>query len=136
MKQTFDTDTTLFQVINATAAIVSEISGKVYVDQRPDDSVLEDIVINTINLSQEYLPQIGTSNINVHVSDKVVTIGGRQQKVADRARLKVVSALVLDAIRSTVIKGLTMTIENQVVIKETEIAQHYVNIRINWNIHA
>lgn len=136
MKQTFDTDTTLFQVINATAAIVSEISGKVYVDQRPDDSVSEDIVINTINLSQEYLPQIGTSNINVHVSDKVVTIGVRQQKVADRARLKVISALVLDAIRSTVVKGLTMTIENQVVIQEAEIAQHYVNIRINWNIHA
>lgn len=136
MRQTFDTDATLFQVLKATNALVSEISGGIYVDQRPDDSVKEDIVINTITLSQEYFPQIGTSNINVHVSDKVVTVGGKQQKVADRERLKLISGLVLNAIRSTVIRGLTMTIENQVVIQEAEIAQHYVNIRINWNIHA
>ena len=135
MKQIFDTDTILFQTLKNDSAIASQLTGGVYIRQRPDNSVKEDIVVNTIALSQEYAPQIGTSNINIHVADKLVNIGGAQQKVPDLSRLKLLSGLVLDKIRTVVIQGLTMTIEPQNLIKEDEINQHYVNIRINWNIH-
>ena len=135
MKQIFDTDTILFQTLKNDSAIASQLTGGVYIRQRPDNSVKEDIVVNTIALSQEYAPQIGTSNINIHVSDKTVNIGGVQQKVADLVRLKTLSGLVLDKIRTVVVQGLTMTIEPQNLIKEDEISQHYVNIRISWNIH-
>lgn len=135
MKQIFDTDTILFQTLKNDSAIASQLTGGVYIRQRPDNSVKEDIVVNTITLSQEYAPQIGTSNINIHVADKTVNIGGVQQKVADLVRLKTLSGLVLDKIRTVVVQGLTMTIEPQNLIKEDEISQHYVNIRISWNIH-
>ena len=135
MKQIFDTDTILFQTLKNDSAIASQLTGGVYIRQRPDNSVKEDIVVNTIALSQEYAPQIGTSNINIHVADKTVNIGGVQQKVADLVRLKTLSGLVLDKIRTVVVQGLTMTIEPQNLIKEDEISQHYVNIRISWNIH-
>lgn len=135
MKMTFDTDTILFQTIKSDSAITSALTGGVYVNQRPDNSTKDDIVVNTITLSQDSLPQIGTSNINIHVADKSVTIGGVQQRVADNAKLKVLAGLVLEKIRGTVINGLSMSIEPQTVIHEPAINQHYVNIRINWNIH-
>ena len=135
MKQIFDTDTILFQTLKNDSAIASQLTGGVYIRQRPDNSVKEDIVVNTIALSQEYAPQIGTSNINIHVADKTANIGGVQQKVADLVRLKTLSGLVLDKIRTVVVQGLTMSIEPQNLIKEDEISQHYVNIRISWNIH-
>lgn len=135
MKLTFDTDTTLFQTLKADSEITSELSGGIYIRQRPDNSTKEDIVVNTIALSQEFAPQIGTSNINIHVTDKTVNIGGAQQKVADLARLKVLSKLVVDRIRAVVVPGLSMSIEVQNTIREPEINQHYVNIRINWSIH-
>ena len=34
-------------------------------------------VVNSIDLNQDYLPQTGTSNVNIFVPDKVVTIGGK-----------------------------------------------------------
>jgi hypothetical protein len=136
MKQTFDTNEILFGILKGSSAIASAISGGVYVDPRPLNSEKEDIVINTIALSQDSEPQIGTSNVNIHVPDKTVSIGGVQQKVTDNARLKVISGLVLDAIRSASVQGLKMLIETQSnPIPEAEINQHYINIRVSWNIH-
>ena len=65
MKQIFDTDTILFQTLKNDSGIAAQLSGGVYIRQRPDNSVKEDIVVNTIALSQEYAPQIGTSNIKL-----------------------------------------------------------------------
>lgn len=135
MKQTYDTDSILFTLLKGSTTINSAISGGVYAGQRPDNSEKEDIVVNTIALTQDSSPQLGTSNINIHVSDKTVTIGGVQQKVEDRIRLKTLSALVLDAIRTSNISGLKLVVESQNTIEESAIQQHYVNIRITWNIH-
>jgi hypothetical protein len=137
MKQTFDTDTYLFGILSKKSEITTALTGGVYKgdDGRPDNSEKEDIVVNTINLSQEYAPQVGTSNVNIHVPDVSVSIGGKQQKKANTARLKELSELVLDTLRNAVIPGVSCMIENQTVIQESQISQHFVNIRINWNIH-
>lgn len=135
MKQTFDTDAYLYGILKNTTAITSAITGSVYAGQRPLSSELEDITINTIALTQEYEPQLGTSNVNIHVADQSATIGGVAQKMANRTRLKAISELVFTAIRESKIAGVGFTIENQTTIQEPETAQHYVNIRINWFIH-
>jgi hypothetical protein len=135
MKQTFDTDTILYQILNS-PTITGAISGKVYKRQRPLNSDKVDIVVNTIDLTQNYAPQIGASNINIHVPDQTISVNGVQQKFADEIKMKSVSALVLDLIRSTIVPGLSMTVEAQNIIQEVEINQHYVNIRISWNIHS
>jgi len=134
MKQTFDTDTILFQKLKA-SAIVSEITGGIYKRQRPLNSRNEDIVVNTIILSQDYHPQIGTSNINIHVPDLSVNVAGVSQKMPNDARMKELSQMVLDLIRGEIVPGLLMSIEMQTVIKDSETDQHYVNIRVKWNIH-
>lgn len=136
MKLTFDTDTLLYQVLIA-SSVASAITGGIYKNERPDNSDLEDIVINTIDLGQEYIPQTGTSNVNIHVKDLDVIIGGVQQKKSNSARLKTLSDLIVSTLRNHVFTGVGMTtIEWQAVIAEPEISQHYSNIRIKWLIHS
>lgn len=135
MKQTFDTDSILYQILNGSPAILSAISGGVYIDERPDGSEADDIVVNTIDLTQEHAPQLGTSNVNIHVSDIDVQINGVQQKKKNRERLKSLTTIVLDALKSAKIEGLALIVTNQTTIKEPTINQHYVNIRVDWVIH-
>lgn len=135
MKQTFDTDSILYQILNGSPAILSAISGGVYIDERPDGSEAEDIVVNTIDLTQEHAPQLGTSNVNIHVSDIDVQINGVQQKKKNRERLKSLTTIVLNALKSAKIEGLALIVTNQTTIKEPTINQHYVNIRVDWVIH-
>lgn len=136
MKQTYDTDSIIFGILKASSQLASAISGGIYVGQRPDNSEKEDIVVNTINLTQEYEPQIGSSNVNIHVPDKLQTIGGVPMKIEDRARLKLLSGYVLEALRSSKVAGLKIIVTNQNTIREADIYQHFVNIRIDWNIHS
>ncbi len=123
MKQTFDTDSILFGILK-NAPVKNAISGGIYVgDDRPDDSEDEDIVVNSIYLTQDYHPQIGTSNVNIYVSD-------------NRVRLKALSAKAMDALRNAKVPGLLFTIESQNVLAEPNSKQHFVNIRISWNIQT
>lgn len=135
MKQTFDTDKILFQLLNGSTELKSVITGGVYIDERPFGSSLEDVVVNTIALTQEYAPQLGTSNVNIHVSDMDVLIGGTTQKKVNRERLHTISEIVMSTLRASNIEGLSLTVTGQTKIAEPEINQHYVNIRVDWVIH-
>lgn len=136
MKTTFETDTLLFSLLRE-SPVSAAINGGIYVgDDRPDDSVKEDIVVNSIDLTQDYLPQIGTSNVNIFVPDKVVTIGGKQQLKANRTRLKELSNMAIETLRNANITGLKLILVNQTILAEPSVNQHFVNIRINWNIQT
>lgn len=136
MKQTFDTDSILYGILMK-SPVKNAISGNIYVgDDRPDDSQDEDIVVNSIDLTQDYLPQIGTSNVNIYVSDMIVEIGGKQQMKANRVRLKALSEKAMEALRGAKVPGLMFSIENQYTLAEPTTKQHYVNIRISWNIQT
>jgi hypothetical protein len=136
MKTTFDTDAILFSLLRE-SPISTAISGGTYVgDDRPDDSTKEDIVVNSIDLTQDYLPQIGTSNVNIYVPDKNVKIGGKQQLQANRTRLKELSEMAIETLRGANITGLKIILGSQTVLEEPSVKQHFVNIRIDWNIQT
>ena len=65
-----DTDDILYKIVKeAVTSGKVKISGGVFVQgERPDDSEAEDIVINTITVTDEK-PQTGTSNVNIFDSD-------------------------------------------------------------------
>lgn len=133
MKTLFDTNTILFQMLNGKTSI----NGGVYTDDdRPDDSTDEDIVVNTIDLEQDALPQIGTSNINIYTPDQNMKINGKLQLSANRKRLKALTDEVLAIVRKANIHGLKATPGNISIMSETAIKQHFVNIRIDWNIQT
>lgn len=135
--QTFDIDAIVYKMLNV-PTITDVISGGIYVgeDDRPNDSGKEDIVINSITLTQDYLPQLGTSNVNIYVPDKPRKINGAQQYKAHTQRLKLITKKVIEIIRSTIVTGLKISLGPQTVIAEADIKQHYVNIRLSWNIQT
>lgn len=134
MKTTLDLDTILFRLLK-NSAISTAISGGIYLmNSRPSNSEKEDIEINSITLTQEYLPQTGTSNINIYVPDMAVKINNEEQRQPNIKRLKELLAIAMEIIRSANIEGLKIIPTNEAVLSEPNIKQHFVNIRCDWNI--
>lgn len=131
-----DTDDILFKIVSE--AITSgkvAINGGVFTQgERPDDSEAEDIVINTITVTHDK-PQTGTSNVNIYAKDLKLRIKGKEQRKADRERLRTIGDALVAYLDSQNIADLEYWIESDIVIKELEVNQHYRNIRISWNIH-
>lgn len=133
LKTPFDTDGILFQLLNGKTTN----KGGIYVgDGRPEDSTDEDIVVNTIDLEADALPQIGTSNINIYVSDTSKNINGKMQVSANRIRLNQLTQEVLKIVRETVLPGMKATPKSATIMYEPTTKQHFMNIRIDWNIQT
>ena len=131
-----DTDDILFKIVSEEVT-----SGKVVINggvftqgERPDDSEAEDIVINTITVTHDK-PQTGTSNVNIYAKDLKLRIKGKEQRKADRERLRTIGDALVAYLDAQNIADLEYWIESDIVIKELEVNQHYRNIRISWNIH-
>lgn len=133
LKSPFDTDGILFGLLNGKTSI----NGGVYVgDDRPEDSTDEDIVVNTIDLEADALPQIGTSNINVYVTDTSKNIKGKMQVSANRQRLNALTQEILAIVRNAVLPGMKIIPKGATIMYEPNTKQHFMNIRIDWNIQT
>lgn len=131
-----DTDDILFKIVSeAVTSGKVVINGGVFTQgERPDDSEAEDIVINTITVTHDK-PQTGTSNVNIYAKDLKLRIKGKEQRKADRERLRTIGDALVAYLDAQNIAELEYWIESDIVIKELEVNQHYRNIRISWNIH-
>lgn len=131
-----DTDDILFKIVSeAVTSGKVVINGGVFTQgERPDDSEAEDIVINTITVTHDK-PQTGTSNVNIYAKDLKLRIKGKEQRKADRERLRIIGNALVAYLDAQNIADLEYWIESDIVIKELEVNQHYRNIRISWNIH-
>lgn len=131
-----DTDDILFKIVSeAVTSGKVVINGGVFTQgERPDDSEAEDIVINTITVTHDK-PQTGTSNVNIYAKDLKLRIKGKEQRKADRERLRTIGNALVAYLDAQNIADLEYWIEGDIVIKELEVNQHYRNIRISWNIH-
>ena len=131
-----DTDDILYKIVaEAVSTGVVKISGIVCTQgERPDDSETEDIVINTITVTHDK-PQTGTSNVNIYASDLKVKIRGKEQRKADRERLRDIGDALVSYLDAQNIADLEFWIESDIVLQEQQVNQHYRNIRISWNIH-
>lgn len=131
-----DTDDILFKIVSeAVTSGKVVINGGVFTQgERPDDSEAEDIVINTITVTHDK-PQTGPSNVNIYAKDLKLRIKGKEQRKADRERLRTIGDALVAYLDAQNIADLEYWIESDIVIKELEVNQHYRNIRISWNIH-
>lgn len=131
-----DTDDILFKIVSeAVTSGKVVINGGVFTQgERPDDSEAEDIVINTITVTHDK-PQTGTSNVNIYAKDLKLRFKGKEQRKADRERLRTIGNALVAYLDAQNIADLEYWIESDIVIKELEVNQHYRNIRISWNIH-
>lgn len=136
MKTSFDIDKIVYDLLSKSAVKESISGGIYYQDDRPDDSSKEDIVINTIVMTQDFLPQLATSNVNIYVADQPRRIGKTEQLKPNHKRLSELTKLVVAVLRNSRIEGLKLIPESQSVLQEPSIKQHFCNIRIAWNIQV
>ena len=134
MKTSFDTNDILYQILSSNTELKNMVTGGIYKGERPDSSEKEDIVINTITVTQD-LPQQGASNVNIYVPDMSIKIAGKPQRKANTERLRVLTNKVLNILADASVEGLMFWVTNQSVLKETDVFQHFSNLRIEWNIH-
>lgn len=130
MKTTLNAIDIVFQLLR-NSPLNSAISGKVYRLKRPLGSTLEDVVINSLPISGE-MTQRGTVNVNVYVPDLVVTFEGQTQPQPDYARLNALTTIAVAALADHYHDTYNLWIGAQTVLAETEISQHYVNLRIEF----
>lgn len=128
----FDTDDMLYGILTADTTL-SAISGGIYVHQRPDDSTEEDIVVNTLAITRE-MPATATANINIHVPDIALTFRGRKQYKMNRERLRTITNQVLSMLDTAIREGVALKVTNQNIIEEGSTHQHYMNLRVEFNI--
>lgn len=137
MKTSFDIDRIVFDLLSKSQELKNILKGGIYYqDDRPDDSADEDVVINTITLTQDYLPQLATSNVNIYVADQTRRIKGVEQVKPNHARLAKLTKIVLELLRGAQVEGLKIIPESQAVLQEQGARQHFCNIRLAWNIQT
>jgi len=131
MKTALDQSTAIYKVLKADSGIAYAISGGIFKTVRPANSVLEDIVVNTITLGDGSL-QRGVSNVNIHVADLAQTIQDKTFYVPNEARLTTLTNLIEPLLRDHFGEDCSFYITNTSLISEPEINQHYMNLRINF----
>lgn len=133
MKTSLDVDTAIFKLLNI-SAVTGVITGGIYKGNRPADSVLEDIVINTITLG-DGTRQFGVSNVNIYVPDIKTKIGGKEQRLANTARLLTLTNLIKPLLDEEDGEDYALWVENTQLIDEPEIKQHFMNIRLQIRMY-
>ena len=82
------------------------------------------------------LPQIGTSNVNIYVPDTSKKIRGKMMVLPNRLRLKELANEVAAIIRESRIPGIKAVSGTMSIMGEPNTKQHFVNIRVDWNIQV
>lgn len=108
------------------------LQGRTYNNRRSDGRETEEcIVVNTPWCNHDR-PQSGYSNINIHVPDMIVTIDGKEQLQPNLARLSTITSRVLAALDKNMVEGVSWTRPQETLMQETNHAEHYINLRIEW----
>ena len=133
--QTIELEDILYKALKASEPVAAAIDGGIFVlGERPEGSGKVDIVINTITGGTGTRPQNAVVNVNIHVPDLLLTIDGGQQRKANRERLRPVVKAVRQTINAANIEGLSLQIVGENIIRETQVPEHYANIRVNCYI--
>lgn len=134
MKNTLEVMDEMYQVLKV-SQLKDEITGLVYKNQRPDDSKLEDVVINSLPITEGTMQRC-IVNINIYIPDLQVQLLGKPQQQPDFERLKTLTEFAILALEEYYAAGYSFYISSQSVFREQDINQHYTNIRIEYGSFA
>lgn len=130
MRSTLDIIDIIWQVLNS-SSLKTAITGGLYKGNRPLNSKLIDVTINSLPIMGTQL-QLGYANVNIHVPNLVT--GGSQQDntLPDHLTLKTLTNLAIQILNDVVTESgdVSISIEFQHTFSEPEISQHYSNIRL------
>lgn len=107
------------------------ITGQVYKEQRPNSSVDEDIVINSLGITGAEF-QRGVCNVNIYVPDILATVGNKKQYVQNVTRLDTLATLAMETLKGVFTQEYHFRCTNQYRLSEPDANQHYINLRIDF----
>lgn len=114
------------------AGVQNSISGKIYKDKRPSGSTKEDIVINSLTITNDYM-QNGVFNVNIYVPMISVTINGVTQLQKNNTRLKQLADLVYPVLDDAWTNNYNVDIVNHQDFEEAN--ENFYNFRVSLNAH-
>ena len=124
------------KVIDIVYSVISQspikaaINGGVYKIDRPLNQSTEDIIINSLSVSNESV-QEGIINVNLHVPNLVLGDGGVQDNTrANFARLDQLSSIFAPTMDQLFTSGVFFEVQNITIFPEENIPEHFVNFRI------
>jgi len=131
MRTTAEAETIVYQFIKA-SALDEAVNGGVFKWKRPNDSVLEDIVINSLPVTVNTIQRM-TVNVNIYVKD--VAYPGLNFLTQDSGRIDELSKLGMDLFENAHGSYWSFWIETQSIFEEPDINQHYVNFRLQFQFY-
>lgn len=108
------------------------IGGKIYKDERPTDSIAEDIVINSLTMTNGYM-QNGVFNVNCYVPRLSITHNGITQKKKNYARLSEIADKVYQALNDIWKEDFNLNVVNHQDFEEGDL--NYYNFRVEINAY-
>ena len=117
----------------------TSITGNLIVGSVVGDFTKENVTINSLTLGSGNI-QRGIVNVNIHVPDISVTVGGKTTKQRNNERLKLLTEMVAEVLMSN---GYSSTYNFWLdeesaftVFKNTDgIDNHFANIKIQFKFH-
>lgn len=132
MKTTLHIVNILWARLNS-SPLKTTVTGGVYKHLRPAGSNKEDVVINCLPINNEQLQQ-GIANVNIHVSNKAVSVNGVQDNTQpDHERLEELADLAIEALSDVWEGDYNFDVQSQTIFSDEEAQSHYVNLRIEFN---
>lgn len=129
MKTSLDTVDIIYQALSG-SSVKTAITGRIAKYQRLLNSVKEDIVINSLPITNGQI-QNAVVNVNIHVPNKKVGADGVQDSSQpDSARLKELSNQVINVLDNSWGAGYNYSIQQQNIIQDNN--DYYSNIRVQF----
>lgn len=130
MKTGYEFVDLLWSLLNSDTDLKSSINGSIYKHKRPDGSVKQDIVINSLTANNEQL-QKAVCNINFHCPNLQLSTGGQPAAhVPDNVKLKSISDKIIALVDDHFTSDYHSMVERQQQFEEPELKETFSNIRI------
>lgn len=121
----------VWQTLN-NSLLKSAIDGKIYKSSRPTNSKMEDVVINSLPITSG-TPQLCIVNVNIYTRNLQLKINGTpDNSMPDNQRLNELTAIAFDVLNHVSGGDYFFYVEQQAIIKEEQLLQHYSNIRVEF----
>lgn len=114
------------------SSLESAISGKLYKHKRPVNSVLEDIVVNSLPTNNLQL-QSAVLNVNIFVPNLKLKINNVQDNTQpDHLRLETLCNLAVDRLKDYWQDDFNFDVQQQMLFEDEQSGSHYINIRLDF----
>jgi hypothetical protein len=131
MMTSLDMVDVLFQVLY-NSPVRNNVSGSVYKYKRPSSSTKEDVVINSLAVTNLQL-QTAVLNVNIHVPNVVATLNGSQDNsMPNTKRLKDITNEVIPLLKNKWAQDYNFDIQQENLFEDDNGNSHYINIRLDF----